>query len=103
MRNKVQEITIYSKVGCSHCEEVINLLETLNLDYEVLIYQEDFEKEEFQEIFDSTLDYNGNLVSETKKKARPNGKGFPRIVVETLSGELYFNKKDFINYLEENQ
>jgi glutaredoxin len=93
-------ITVYSKHGCTHCEEVKSIIEDQNLEHEILYYNEDFDKEDLMDLFDPSVDSNGFDITESKNPPRADAKGFPRIIVDGIGGEHYFNKKQFLEYLE---
>ena len=44
-------ITVYSKMGCSHCTKVKTVLELAHINFVVYTLDEDFSRQEFQQEF----------------------------------------------------
>lgn len=76
------KFTVYSKIGCTYCEKIIQILESANLPHVVYKLYDDFTREEFINQF-------GNYST------------FPQIILndqKNLGGCI-----DTIKYLQENK
>lgn len=45
------QFTIYSKINCPFCDKIKKILQLKNYQYQELVYEQDFNKNEFYDMF----------------------------------------------------